>query len=708
MNYRDRIAEVLTNALTGPLDVAADQVESLADWVETPKDPKMGDFAFPCFRLARLLRKGPPLIAQDLLPHVAAALETEPDLASVEAVGPYLNFRVDCAALAARVVRGVLDGSFLARRADRGERVMIEYSQPNTHKAFHVGHTRNAALGDALWRIFDWCGYDVVPANYIGDEGAHIAKCLWHFQTQFKGEIPDHNLGEFLGELYAEAAFLLDFGTLSECPMPDVVTAEVLKVAPMPGHDKLRRVEIDDGAGRFQVVCGGEKYAVGDVVAYARVGSRVGGRLVGEIDKHGVHSVGMICSEKELGFSEDNQTVYTFPKGTALGQQLAEYFRKNDAPLDPDASVLDTMRRRSEGVAATLHKLESRDPETMALWEKTKQWSMDEFHRIYDWLDVRFDHYFFESEVGERGKRICLDFYEKGVLVKSEGAIGADLEPYGMPFLLLIKSDGAGLYATKDIALAKEKFEKFGVDRSVYVVDMSQSLHFQQVFKTLELMGYEKAKNCYHLGYGLVVLPDGKMSSRKGNIILFSQLKAKLDSKITEDFLEKYRGDWSDNEIADASRRISVATIKYGMVNQDNLKNIVFDLNEWTARSGNTGPYMMYAYARTRSILREVGDFDRGLADWSLLTHETESALIALMAKFPETVERACADYRPQALCLYLFELAKSFSRMYDHCSVLRAENEALKATRALLVDAAGRLIRQVLALIGVATLDRM
>ncbi len=707
MSYQQQIADVLTRALAGPLGVDASQLEDLTPFVEVPKDPKMGDFAFPCFRLAKLLRKKPPLIAQDLAPRVEAALADCPDLAEVAVAGPYLNFRVNKAAQADRVVNAVLDSAFTARRPARDERVMIEYSQPNTHKAFHVGHTRNAALGDALWRIFDWQGYEVVPANYIGDEGTHIAKCLWYFRNHFHGAVPDGNLGEFLGELYTQATLLLDFKLLTACPMSGVVTARVIDVQTISGEGRLKKATVDDGAGRFQVICGGVKYDVGDTVAYARVGSRVNGRRVGEIEKLGVRSVGMICSEKELGFSDDNQTVYTFPAGTEPGQELAEYFRTADA-LDPSIPVIEEMRRREQGVARTLEQLEARDPELEALWLKTKQWSMDEFHRIYDWLDVRFDHYFFESEVGDRGKNICLDYYQRGVLVKSEGAIGADLSAFNLPFLLLIKSNGAGLYASKDIALAQEKFEKFQIDRSIYVVDASQSLHFQQVFKTLELMGYEKAKNCYHLAYGLVVLPEGKMSSRDGNVILFSQLRERLDRKIKESFLDQHRGDWPDSEIEEASRRIAVATIKYGMVNQDNMKNIVFDLDEWTARSGNTGPYMMYAYTRTRSILRELGDFNRGLADWALLTHETEQALLTQMAKFPETLDRVCAECRPQWLCIYLFDLAKAFSRMYDNCPVLRAETEALKTTRALLVDAAGRLIQKGLALLGVQTLERM
>lgn len=707
MSYENRIAVILKKALSRSLGPESPSTDTLEQGVEIPKDRKNGDYAFPCFRLAKLMKKNPAQIAAELSARLNPLLEEAQGLTAVSVTGPYLNFRIDKSELAAKWVPAILNGAALARRPARQKRVMIEYSQPNTHKAFHVGHTRNVSLGDALVRIFEWNGYEVVAANYIGDEGAHIAKCLWYFRQHFSGRVPEKNRGEFLGDLYTRATLLLDFSLLTRCPLPRVGTARVLDIQPFRGAKKLRVVRLETGAGRARVICGGVGYREGDIVAYAAEGARIGGRLIGRLEKDGIQSRGMICSGKELGLCQDWETIYRFPPQTKAGMAVAEYFRI-DGALPESVPVLQEMERRARGVADILKALEAREPEIDALWRQTKGWSMEEFQEIYDWLDVRFDHIFYESDVGNAGKQIVLDYYERGLLVKSEGAIGADLADAGLPFLLLIKSDGSGLYAAKDIALAQEKFEKFHIDKSVYVVDSSQSLHFQQVFKTLEKMGYQKAEGCYHLAYGLVVLPEGKMSSRSGNVILFSELRQGLDEKIRTQFLDKYRGLWPEREIEAASRHIAIATIKYGMVNQDNLKNIVFDLDEWTARTGNTGPYLMYAYARTRSILRESGDIDRDLADWSLLTHETEATVLTRMSRFHEVAAAACSEYRPQWLCIYLYQLAKDFSRMYDHCSVIKAASEPLKVTRALLVDAVGGLLKQGLALLGIETLERM
>lgn len=683
---------------------AAEGIPSPSILVEIPKDPEMGDFAVPCFHFAKALRKAPAQIAS----HWASQLsdEIQPEFSQVTAAGPYLNFSVDSTFLAQKLVPAVEAGTFQKEREKTQNRYMVEFSQPNTHKAFHVGHMRNVALGEALVHALRWYGHDVIAANYIGDVGTHIAKCLWYYLNFYKGEVPSEHRGEFLGEMYTRATEMLDFSLLSRCPILHVEIVQVLGITPLADHSGKALVRFQTQDGQKQVICGGTHYAVGDYLAWAKPGSRIEGRLVGEKEIFGHLSQGMLCSERELGLSDDGMKMALFPK-EAAGMSVAEFYRVPDA-LAPETPVEAEILARTAAVQKVLQDLEAEEPHIHQLWQETKAWSMDEFMRIYDWVHCQFDHIFYESDVGDEGKKIVKEFYEKGVLVRSEGAIGADLSPYNLPFLLLLKSDGTGLYATKDLALARRKFEEFGIDHSIYVVDTSQSLHFQQVFKTLELMGFEQAKDCYHLAYGLVVLPDGKMSSRQGNIILFSQLKSQLTQEITQSFLEKYRGEWSDQEIEASAHAIALATIKYGMLNQDSNKNIVFDWAEWTAKSGNTGPYMMYAYARTRSILREAGFSPEKPFNASLLTHPCEKQVMLAMLQFPSVVQRVALEYKPNLLCPYLFNLAKEFSRMYDSCPVLKASSEELKWTRTHLVQAVGLILKQGLALLGIQTLERM
>jgi arginyl-tRNA synthetase len=299
-------------------------------------------------------------------------------------------------------------------------------------------------------------------------------------------------------------------------------------------------------------------------------------------------------------------------------------------------------------------------------------------------------------------------YHKQGILTDSDGAVGCDLTKYKLGFCMLRKSNGSGLYATKDLSLARMKFDEFQIDKSIYVVDAAQTLHFQQVFKCLELFGYEQAKKCHHLPYGIVTLPDGKMSSRKGTVIFFSSLKNMLEKQITQDFLEKYRGDWSDQEIAEAVQRISVATIKYGMLNHDTSKDIVFDMKEWAAKSGNTGPYLMYAHARLRSILRQFKPADGAKVDHSLLKDPIERKILNMLNDFWTVVETVISKYNPSPMCDFLFALAQAFSSWYEDHSVKNAETADLMATRLEFCAAIAETLKKGLALLGIASLERM
>ena len=707
MQHEAQIAELLAQALGSDALGLTKSADELQAWIERPKDPKMGDLAFPCFRLSKELRKAPPQIAAALREELDGALLEQAGVSEVVVAGPYLNFFLARDQLAASVVPAILSGDYLARRATRDEKVMVEYSQPNTHKAFHVGHIRCASLGDSVSRMLQWEGFDVVPVNYIGDEGTHVAKCLWHLREHFHGDLPEANRGEFLGVQYAQANELLDLATMTRAPLPGVRAAKVLAVKVHPENPKWLVADVEIDGSSVRVVVGAAGFAVGDLVPYAAAGMRIAGKEVGVVERGGVCSTGMLLSEKELGLSDNNDVIVVLPEGAAEGDQVAELYRI-EGVLPEGQSVLEEHARRNKQVSEILQAVESGSGETYDLWKTTFDWSMDEFYRIYEWLDCRFDHYFYESELGEPSKALVREHQASGLFIESEGAVGADLSKHDLGFCVLIKSDGTALYATRDLALAKRKFEEYGIDRSLYVVDSAQSLHFQQVFKCLELMGYEQAAKCQHLAYGQVVLPDGKMSSRKGNMILFSQLEERLLTKVRAEFLEKYVGDWPAEEIADAAHWIAMATMRYGMLNQIHNSKIVFDLDEWSAQTGNTGPYLMYAYARTRSILKQVGEVDAGLVDWALLTHPHEADVLGWLADYHRTLERASDGLLPQILCHYIYELARKFSRMYKECSVLHAESDALRATRLQLIDATGRVIQHGLSLLGIRTIERM
>jgi arginyl-tRNA synthetase len=677
-------------------------LEEILGTLEKPKIRDHGDVAFPCFAIARQLRQAPPVIAKRLEEEVAANLASRTVISSVVAAGPYLNFQIAIPFLASQVVSGILGGLSIDARPSRGERIMVEYSQPNTHKAFHVGHVRCAALGDSLSRLMRWQGFDVIPVNYLGDEGTHVARCLWYFKKVYQGTVPSKHLGEFLGEMYVRATDALDISSLSRVGVMGVTAAKIVKCEIHPKRSDWFVIDLETNLGAKRVVTNARNGVEGAVVAWAKPGTKVDGRSIGIADKDGIESEGMLCSEQELTLGRNTELLILAPE-TSVGVELADVYAN-----EPGSKPVTLIREREREVSGVLQAIESQKGEFYQNWQTTKEWSMAEFKEIYAWLNCRFDHYFFESECGELGKILVNEFLAKGVFERSEGAVGANLHEEGLGFCILIKRDGTATYACRDLALAKIKFEQYQIDRSLYVVDERQKLHFQQIFACLRRLGYPQAEKSHHFDYSLVVGKDGKMSSRKGNVVLFSQLQTLLAERIESEFLSQYRGKWSDAEIDQALYVLSLATIRYGMLKQDPSSQIVFDLEDWSSRSGNTGPYLLYAYARISSLLKEVKELDESTKVFESLHHESERDLILHLKEYGDVVEKAGNTCATHFLAAYLFELSKLFNAFYRDCSVHNAESEQLKSERFLLVKAVGRVLKGGLELLGIPVLERM
>ncbi|MEY4630175.1 MAG: arginine--tRNA ligase [Pseudomonadota bacterium] len=573
----------------------------IAQWMERPPEAHLGDYALPCFRFVKSLKKKPDEIASALASALASQGGT-PDtretwVESATPAGPFLNITVNQNALLSWLLPSAATGSLFRGMRESPEaaatRVMIEYSQPNTHKEFHVGHVRNVCLGSSLVNLFRHCGYPVVAANYIGDEGTHIAKCLWHIKST-GATPPATKRGEWLGDMYAAATHALD---------------------------------------------------------------------------------------------------------AAEGQLKAGY---------------------EQEISAILRSIESKSGPDYELWKESRQWSLDDFDSVYDWFHVKFDRVFFESEVSTESQEIVEEFLAKGAFVESDGAIGADLKPFKLGFMIVRKRDGNTLYATKDLALARRKFDEFKIDRSVYVVASEQNHHFKQVFKTLELMGFPQAKRCFHLSYGMVVLPEGKMSSRAGNTVTFKMLREQMTAALNQ-ILDKYSGEWTAAEIGETARKLCEGAIKYGMLCSDPVKDVVFDMDNWLSFEGNTGPYLMYSYTRTRSILRKAAEsgtsFDAGQLShsdaWksalaSAGTTQSERELARWIQDFNHATHFACENYRPSTLANHLFYLCKAFNRFYTDVPVLKSTDPALRAGRLAMVAAFGETLKEGLALLGITPPDRM
>jgi arginyl-tRNA synthetase len=545
-----------------------------------------------------------PQRAQEIAEQVRAEIGSVDGISHFEAVKGYLNVYYKTSDYARRTVEEVLSSkSEFGRGQSKGERIMVEYAQPNLLHSFHIGHARNTILGEALARLVEFAGFETTRASYPGDMGLGVITILWIYDKIYKGQEPEsiHERGQWLLKIYVEATAMLE---KKQDETPE-------EIAQREAYDAERREML-------------RKWEAGD-----------------------------------------------------------EYVRE--------------------------------------LWRVTREWSLEEMRDILRMLDVKMDVWFFESEANQLGKEIVDELVAKGiaederasggpVIVKIDEKLGLTKEKYRT--MVILRSDGTALYSTNDLALAKQKFEKYHVDRSIYVVDFRQSLHFQQVFKILELWGFPQAAKCHHLSYGYVTLPKGAMSSRRGNVVLFKDVYDEAIQRVLAVESER-SGNIAEDQREEIAKQIGLGAFVYSLLSVDNNKDIVFDINEALSFDGRTGPYIQNAHVRANSILRKSqveGQTSNGLRpstfDYDLEKHEIE--LIEQISRFPQTVQQAANEYRPLVMAQYAYDLATAFHSFYHAVPVLQSEDEKVKNARLGLVAAAKQTIANALKLLDIQAPDVM
>ena len=406
------------------------------------------------------------------------------------------------------------------------------------------------------------------------------------------------------------------------------------------------------------------------------------------------------------------------PEGVhARGQWLLKVYAEANALLtarDGETPEELAIREAYDAERRELYRRwDAGDPEVRELWLRTRQWSLDELRDVLSLLSISMDVFFYESETDDPAKAIVQDLIERGiaederpagpVIVRIDEKLGLKKEKYRTAVVL--RSDGTTLYLTKDLALAKQKFEQFHVDRSIYVVDFRQSLHFQQAFKILELMGFPQASKCYHLAYGYVTLPEGAMSARKGNVVLFMDVLQEAERRVLEVIAEK-NPDLPQEQRAAVARQVGLGALTYGLLSVDNTKDIVFDMDSALSFDGQTAPYIQNAHVRATSILRKAGSLP-GSAGFGYALDRLELELIDWISRFPAAVQQAATEYKPLHMAAYAYDLARAFHAFYHAVPVLQAD-EPVRASRLRLVAAARQTLANALRLLDIAAPDVM
>ena len=444
------------------------------------------------------------------------------------------------------------------------------------------------------------------------------------------------------------------------------------------GHNVIKVNLVNDrGIHICKSMLAWQLYGGGETPASSGMkGDHLVGKYYVEFDKHYKEQVKELMAQK--GISEDEA--------------------KKQAPIMLQAQEM-------------LRKWEAKDPEVYALWETMNGWVYEGFDVTYKAMGVDFDKVYYESQTYLLGKSLVEDGLKKGVFFRKEdNSVWIDLEADGLDQKLLLRGDGTSVYMTQDLGTALSRFEENSLDDMIYVVGNEQNYHFQVLKLVLKKLGYEWSDNIFHLSYGMVELPEGKMKSREGTVVDADDLIADMIGTAREmsDELGKLDG-CSEEEAAAICEMVGLGALKYFILKVDPKKTMLFDPRESIDFNGNTGPFIQYTHARIRSILRkaeEAGIDASTYTNATLLPEEVE--LVKALAEYPAVVRTAGEQFAPSVIAAYAYDLAKQFNGYYHDHSILKEENEAVRSLRLKLAAEVARVIRSAMSLLGINVPERM
>ena len=568
INFKEKIAKAIAKVTN------LDEKE-LATYIEIPPNSDLGDYAFPCFKLAKALRKAPPVIATEIKNNIEV---DEKIVEKIEIVGGYLNIYINKETLAQNVLNEIAEKKekYGSSNIGQGKNVVIDYSAPNIAKPFHIGHLRSTVIGGALYKIYNFLGYNSVGINYLGDWG-------------------------------------LQFGKV------------------MAGYD-MWKDEYDFSKSEIQAI----------LKIYVR-----------------------FCQEEK--------------EKPELTEKAREYFKR----------------------------LEDGEEKEVETWKWIRKISLQNYQKKYNLLNSKFDSYNGESYYNDKMEPVVEELRNKGLLKESEGAQVVDLSEYDMPPCIIITSAGTTIYATRDLASLKDRINKYNFDKAIYVVGNEQRLHFKQVFKVLELMGYpEYAARCEHVPFGLVVDKTGeKIGSRKGNSVFLEDILKEAIQKV-EKIIDEKNPKLENKE--DVARKVGVGAIIFNDLSNSRIKDEIFDWDMLLNFQGETGPYIQYIYVRTRSLLEKAG-YVPNLENINCGKLQEKEAIetLKLLYNFNETVQVAAEKNEPSIIARYLINVAQSFSTFYNEHKII-TEDKAIQDARLALTYAVGTVLETGVKLLGMEMPEKM
>lgn len=565
------------------------------DLQETKKEFE-GEYTFVVFPLTKALKMPPVQIGEEI---GEALIQSNGIIEKFQVVQGFLNLSIKNSVILENFNELISKESLNLEK--KKEKILIEYSSPNTNKPLHLGHLRNNFLGFSVAKILEAAGYQVIKTNLVNDRGIHICKSMLAYQLFGKNENPES-----------------------------------------------ANIKGDHLVGKYYVL----------------------------FDKH-----------------------YKAEIEELVAQGMDSEKAKTEAPI---------LKKAQEMLLAW----ENGDEAVVGLWTKMNGWVLDGFEATYKKMGVGFDKIYKESNTYLLGKELVEEGLASGVFFKKpDGSVWINLEEEGLDEKLVLRKDGTSVYITQDLGTAKLKYEDFGMDRSVYVVGNEQDYHFEVLFTILKKLNKPYSTGNYHLSYGMVDLPSGKMKSREGTVVDADDLMEEMIQTAKSRTLElgKIEG-FGKEESEELFQNLGMGALKYFLLKVDPKKRMLFDPNESIDFQGNTGPFIQYTHARICSIERKMQE--QGLVnhknDLNLELEPIEKELIFHLGKYSAIIEEAAKDYSPSSIAQYIYELTKLFNRFYYELSILGEEDRSKKNLRLNLAIQSRKTIGHGSSLLGINSPNRM
>jgi len=590
-----------------------------------------GDYTVVLFALTKSLKRSPEKLAQELGEKV---ISNYPNIFSgFNVIKGFLNLSISDPYWIQFLQDNSQTASYGFKTTEK-DKVMVEYSSPNTNKPLHLGHLRNNFLGWSIAEILKANGSKVVKTCIVNDRGVHICKSMLAWQKFGKDASPqstgikgDH----FVGDYY-------------------VAFENELRKQADPILQKIMKGNLIDCTGEDQ-------------------------------------------KKIQLFLNKLTQEHCNEEKTKELHDEIRELVR-NNTPI-------------MQEVREMLLKWEQGDNETIALWKRMNSWVYEGFDITYNRIGSDFDKTYYESETYLLGKYFIEEGLSKGVFTRKEdGSVWIDLTTEGLDEKLLLRKDGTSVYITQDLGLAKQKYDDYKMDQSIYVIGDEQNYHMKVLRHICEKLQIPNSTNIHHLSYGMVELPSGRMKSREGTVVDADDILSEMESIAARHTLELGKvKDFTDDELKDLYYTLGVGALKFFLLRVDPKKRMVFNPEESIEFHGFTGPFIQYTYARTKSILRKEQPLNQSLHGALL---PLEKKVIIELEKYPAIIDEAARELNPSVIANYIFGLAQTFNSFVTDLRILTAETEEKKELRLQLAQMTVHVIKSGMGLLGIKVPERM